>query len=93
MINDQITQINLGLLHGYFEETNKPLEQRLAQKLFSIVKTMKEDFIPKYFAHSLYYFYISNQTLTYSSILRKGDILNQTQADSVWNDPDYGWKS
>lgn len=89
--NHTITQPNLGIYKAFNRETGFLDLQYITFELFRMISSLKENFPSIYFAHAIYHYYISNQTLTFQTILMKNNILSIQQANMVWGDSVNGW--
>lgn len=89
--NLTITHPNIGVYQAFQRESTLRDEQIIVYDIYKMINTLKDNFDSYYYAHSVFYFYIANNSLTLTTIFFKDNLLNNTQAFSMWGDKDYGW--
>lgn len=66
-------------------------EQSIVYEIFQLINALKENFDQYYYTHNIYHFYVKNETLTYSTIFFRNNLLSKNQADRIWYDQQYGF--
>lgn len=81
----------MGVYTAFNRETNFLDFHLIAFELFRTITSFMNEFPSNYYAHAIYHYYTSNQTLTNNTIFIKNNLLTAQQSNLIWNDIVFGW--